>query len=217
VDSNIGEETAELIRSRGGECIFVEADVSKGRDVKKMVGRAVEVYGRIDVMFNNAGVGLYKPLFETTEEDWDRVIDVNLKGAFLGCRSAANQMLKQGGGVIVNTASEIGLVGAKNYSAYCASKGGIIQLTRALAVELADGNIRVNCLCPGVTMTSMLKRSMESTQNPEERRRALEQGVPLKRIADPNEIARGALFLASDDSSFMTGSVMVMDGGATAG
>ena len=143
VDSSIGEETAELIRSRGGECIFVEADVSKSRDVEKMVERAVEVYGRIDVMFNNAGIGLYKPLFETTEEDWDRVIDVNLKGAFLGCKSAANQMLKQGGGVIVNTASEIGLVGAKNYSAYCASKGGVIQLTRALAVELADGNIRV--------------------------------------------------------------------------
>lgn len=216
IDCTQAERTANEIIGSGGEAIFAGADVSKSKDVERMVGRAVQGFGKLDILFNNAGIGMYKPFSETSEEDWDRVIDVNLKGVFLGCKHAVPQMLKQGGGVIVNTASEIGLVGARNYAAYCASKGGVIQLTRALAMELSDEKIRVNCLCPGVTSTPLLERGIRSSPDPEARRASLIDGVPLRRIAKPEEIARGALFLASDDSSFMTGSVLVMDGGATA-
>lgn len=217
VDRVGAEGVVKEIIDSGGEAMFVESDVSRSRDVERMVRMAVEEFGKLDILFNNAGIGMHKPFDETSEDDWDRVIDVNLKGVFLGCKHAVPQMLKQGGGVIVNTASEIGLVGARNYAAYCASKGGVIQLTRALALELSDKKIRVICLCPGVTSTPLLERGIRNSPDPEARRASLIEGVPLRRIATPEEIARGALFLASDDSSFMTGAVLVMDGGATAG
>ena len=190
--------------------------MSSDHDISQAIRGAIDEYGRIDVLYNNAGIGLYKPFLETTEEDWDRVMNVNLKSVYLGCRHAIPLMLDQEGGVIVNTASEIGIVGARNYAAYCASKGGVIQLTRALAVEFGDRNIRVNCLCPGVTLTPMLMRGIEQSPDPDSRRRFLEQEVPLKRIGQPEEIAKGALFLASDDSSFVNGATLVLDGGSTA-
>jgi NAD(P)-dependent dehydrogenase (short-subunit alcohol dehydrogenase family) len=126
------------------------------------------------------------------------------------------EMLKRSGGVIVNTASEIGITGARNYAAYCAAKGGVVQITRALAIEFGDRNIRVNCLCPGVTLTPMLEQGMNRSPDPAVRRRSLEQDVPLKRLGRPEEIAKGALFLACEDSSFMNGATLVIDGGATA-
>jgi NAD(P)-dependent dehydrogenase (short-subunit alcohol dehydrogenase family) len=223
INDEDGRATVDQIKKQGGTALFLEVDVSKSSSVEKMIKELIENFCRIDIIFNNAGISLYKPFSETNEEDWDRVINTNLKGVFLGCKYGVQQMLKQGGGVIINTASEIGLVGAKNYSAYCASKGGVIQLTRALALELADKNIRVNCLCPGTTMTPLLEKSIRTrtatlgVKDAETMRRIVEQKNPLGRIAMPMEIARGALFLASDDSSYINGSTLVIDGGVTAG
>ena len=217
VDVNAaGEDTVKLARGKGAEANFVRADVSKSGDWEKAVKLAVEGYGGIDVLYNNAGIGMYRPFLDTTEEDWDAVINIDLKSVYLGCRHVIPEMIKHGGGVIVNTASEIGISGARNYAAYCAAKGGVVQITRALAIEFGDRNIRVNCLCPGVTLTPMLEQGMKRAQDPAARRRSLEQEVPLKRLGKPEEIAKGALFLASDDSSFMNGATLVIDGGATA-
>ena len=210
------ENTAKQACERGADAVSLKADVSKSGDWEKAVKLAVGKYRRLDVLYNDAGIGMYRPFLETTEEDWDRVLDIDLKSVYLGCRSVIPEMLKQGGGVIVNTASEIGISGARNYAAYCAAKGGIVQITRALALEFGDKNIRVNCLCPGVTLTPMLELGISRAQDPAARRRYLEQEVPLKRIGKPEEIANGALFLASDDSSFMNGATLVIDGGATA-
>jgi NAD(P)-dependent dehydrogenase (short-subunit alcohol dehydrogenase family) len=211
-----GEGMARQARERGAEATFFKADVSKSVDFDATIKLAIQNYGRIDVLYNNAGIGMYRPFLDTSEEDWERVIAVDLKSVFLGCRYAIPEMIKQGGGVIVNTASEIGISGARNYAAYCAAKGGVVQITRALALEFGDRNIRVNCLCPGVTQTQMLEQGIKRAQDPAARRRYLEQEVPMKRIGRPEEIAKGALFLASDDSSFMNGSILVIDGGATA-
>jgi NAD(P)-dependent dehydrogenase (short-subunit alcohol dehydrogenase family) len=210
------EYTVKQVCEKGGDAVSIKADISQSRDWVKAVTLAVESFGRLDVLYNNAGIGMYRPFLETTEEDWDKVLSVDLKSVYLGCRQAVPEMLKQGGGVIVNTASEIGISGARNYAAYCAAKGGVVQITRALALEFGGSNIRVNCLCPGVTLTPMLELGINRAQDPIARRRYLEQEVPLKRIGKPEEIAKGALFLASDDSSFMNGATLVIDGGATA-
>jgi NAD(P)-dependent dehydrogenase (short-subunit alcohol dehydrogenase family) len=214
--SDKGEEIAEQARGLGAEARFVKADVSKAVDWEKAVKYAVADYGGVDVLYNNAGIGMYRPFLETSEEDWDAVIDNDLKSVYLGCKRVIPEMLKRGGGVIINTASEIGISGARNYAAYCAAKGGVVQITRALAIEFGDRNIRVNCLCPGVTLTPMLEQGMNRAADPVARRRSLEQDVPLKRLGKPEEIAKGALFLASNDSSFMNGATLVIDGGATA-
>ncbi len=211
-----GERMARQLRERGAEATFLKADVSKSVDFNAAIKLAIQNYGRLDVLYNNAGIGMYRPFLETSEDDWERIIAVDLKSVFLGCRHAIPEMIRQGGGIIINTASEIGISGARNYAAYCAAKGGVVQITRALALEFGDKNIRVNCLCPGVTQTKMLEQGINKAQDPAARRRYLEQEVPMKRIGKPEEIARGALFLASDESSFMNGSILVIDGGATA-
>ncbi len=210
------ETVAETAKTAGGDARSLRADVSKSGDWDSAVKLAVHSHGRIDVLYNNAGIGLYRPFLDTTEEDWDRVLSVDLKSVYLGCKHVIPEMLVQGGGVIVNTASEIGISGARNYAAYCAAKGGVVQITRALALEFGDRNIRVNCLCPGVTLTPMLEQGIRRATDPDARRKYLEQEVPLKRIGKPEEIAKGALFLASDESSFMNGATLVIDGGATA-
>ena len=211
-----GERMTRQLREKGAEATFLKADISKSVDFNAVIKLAIQNYGRLDVLYNNAGIGMYRPFLETSEEDWERIIAVDLKSVFLGCRHAIPEMIRQGGGIIINTASEIGISGARNYAAYCAAKGGVVQITRALALEFGDKNIRVNCLCPGVTQTKMLEQGINKAQDPTARRRYLEQEVPMKRIGKPEEIARGALFLASDESSFMNGSILVIDGGATA-
>ncbi len=216
VKATEGLETVDKIKEFGGQAIFVEADVARSEDVRRMIEKTVKNFGKLDVLFNNAGISIHKSIQETTEEDWDRVIDTNLKGVFLGCKYAVPQMLKQGEGTILNTASEVGLVGANNLVAYCASKGGVIQFTKALSLDLAAKNIRVNSLCPGITMTPLLKSSIVNSPDPEARKRFLESSAPISRIAEPEEIAKGALFLASNESSFMTGAALVIDGGWTA-
>jgi meso-butanediol dehydrogenase/(S,S)-butanediol dehydrogenase/diacetyl reductase len=211
-----GEEVADQARHIGAEVMFVKADVSKAADWEHAAKAAIDAYGGVDVLYNNAGIGMYRPFLDTSEADWDAVVDNDLKSVFLGCRRVIPEMLRRGGGVIVNTASEIGITGARNYAAYCAAKGGVVQITRALAIEFGDRNIRVNCVCPGVTLTPMLEQGMNRSPDPAARRRSLEQDVPLKRLGKPEEIAKGALFLACDDSSFMNGATLVIDGGATA-
>ncbi|RLG40077.1 MAG: short-chain dehydrogenase [Thermoproteota archaeon] len=209
-----GAEVCKEITERGGEAIFIKVDVSKAKDVAYLIEKTIERYGRLDVLVNNAGIPSSGTVLDITEAEWDRVLDVNLKGAFLCSKYAIPEMMKGGGGVIVNVASVLGLVGGKGEAAYCASKGGLIALTKALALDFAEYKIRVNCICPGSVETPMRQRIMAS-KAPEERR-AAELKIPIKRVARPEEIARAILFLASDESSYMTGSTLVVDGGWTA-
>jgi NAD(P)-dependent dehydrogenase (short-subunit alcohol dehydrogenase family) len=213
-DERGGEEAVAGIRAGGGEASFVKADVSSADDVQRMVQTAVERYARLDVLFNNAGVeGEQASTADCTLENWDRVIAINLKGAFLGMKYAIPQMLKSGGGVIINNASVAGIVGFQGIPAYCASKGGIIQLTKAAALEYAKQNIRVNVICPGVISTPMVDRFVGQS---EEARKALEALEPVGHFGQPEDVARLALFLASDDSAFCTGASFIVDGGFVA-
>ena len=210
-----GEETASIIKKAGGEAIFIKTDVSKAQDVQNMVKAAIDAYGRLDVLYNNAAVqGNVFLTPDVTEELYDKYMDINLKGVWLGMKHAIPEMLSNNrAGSITNVASISALVGQRGLSHYAASKGGIISLTRVTAMEYAAKNIRVNCICPGLVRTpiwdQMEKASPGSLQK-------FVDGVPMQRYAKPEEIAQLALFLASDESSFITGSVIVIDGGATA-
>jgi NAD(P)-dependent dehydrogenase (short-subunit alcohol dehydrogenase family) len=216
-----GNETVKIIKRDGGEAMFVRADVSKAVEVEKMVRAAIEKYGRLDILFNNAGIVLVHKIVDTTEEEWDRVIDTNLKSVFLGSRCAIPEMMKQGGGIIINTSSVFGLIGAPRYAAYCTSKGGIILLTKAMALECAPHKIRVNCICPGSIYTSMQERELAIFSNLHERseKQVLQskiQKIPIGRIGKPEDIANAALYLASEQASFVTGATLVVDGGFSA-
>jgi NAD(P)-dependent dehydrogenase (short-subunit alcohol dehydrogenase family) len=216
VDANkdTARGTVDLIKKNGGEAIFIKADVSKSGEVQNMIKETVKKYGRLDVLYNNAGIeGEQAPTAECSENNFDRVIAVNLKGEFLGMKYGIQQMLKQGGGVMINTSSVAGLVGFSGIPAYCASKGGIIQLTRTAALEYATRNIRVNAICPGLIWTPMIERF--SGKN-EETIKQFSEMEPVKRMGKPEEVAALALFLASDDSSFITGAAVTVDGGYTA-
>jgi len=213
VNQKGGLEVIEAIKRAGGEAIFVTADLSKTNDVKRLVKKAL-VYGKIDVLFNNAGVELVKKLTDTTEKEWDRIIKINLRSVFLCCKYVIPEMIKKGGGVIINNASVAGLVGSFS-TAYSASKGAIIALTKNLALDLAPDNIRVNCICPGAIETPMFHRVLEKQGDPEVVRKERIKSYPMGRFGRPEEVAQTALFLACDESSFMTGAVVVVDGGFT--
>ena len=209
-----GRRVADEIAGGGGAATFVRVDVSQPEDVQAMVRAAVDTYGRLDVLFNNAGVeGEQAPTAECTLENWDRVIAVNLKGVFLGMKYGIAAMLRSGGGSIINNASVAGLVGFASIPAYSASKGGVIQLTKTAALEYAKQGVRVNAICPGVIWTPMVERFIGGR---EETRGALEALEPVGRFGQPEEVARLALFLACDDSSFCTGAPFVVDGGFVA-
>ena len=211
-----GNETARMIKQVGGDAVFVQADVSEEKQIERMVEAGESTFGRIDILFNNAGDNLRKSATELASEEWDRLLTLNLKSVFLGCKHTLPLMMKAGGGSVINTASTFGLIGRPNMPAYCASKGGIIALTRQLALDYARYNIRVNCLCPGPTLTPRLQRQISSAENPELYRANLLASVPIGRLGKPEEIAHAALFLASDESSFVTGTALVVDGGQTA-
>ena len=215
-DEKRGRQTVRTIRRRKGQAAFTKADVSKASDAEKMVRFAVNSYGRLDILFNNAGIaGPDAPIYKLSEEEWNRVLNVNLKGVFLGSRYAVPQMIRQGGGVVINTASELGLVGSPGHPAYSASKGGVIALTKAMAVGLAKHNIRVNCVCPGATDTALLTDFVEKRKKKKELQKIASE-IPMKRLGRPEEIARTVLYLASDDSSYVTGTCILVDGGSTA-
>lgn len=211
-----GEETVAEITATGGEAVFVRVDVAHAAEVERMVSRAVESYGRLDILFNNAGLTLPAMVTETTEELWQKSIDVNLKGVMLGCKYAIPEMQKVGGGVIINTASMLGLVASPRQAPYCAAKGGVILLTKQVAIDFARDNIRVNCICPSEVDTPMHRKFIAESPDPEATKKRLLERIPLNRVAQPEEIATTVLFLASADSSYVTGVALPVDGGLTA-
>lgn len=214
IDIVRGAETMRRIEEIGGEAVFVKADVSVESDVAAMVDRAVQVYGKLDCAFNNAGI--HKQFVSTldfTSSDWDEMLNVNLKSVWLCMKYEIKQMLKQGKGAIVNTSSAAGLVGAPSNPAYPASKHGVVGITKSTALEFARRGIRVNCVCPGPIRTGM-NESLVAT-NPE-MVKMMDQKVPMGRIGEPEEVAAAAIFLCSDEASYITGHALPVDGGIVA-
>lgn len=210
-DRSGGEATAAAIAAAGGTALFLAVDVSDAASVRAMIDTTLARYDQLDVLFNNAGIGgAYAPVGECSEDNFDRIIAVNLKGVFLGMKYGIPALLRSGGGAVINTASVAGLVGARGFPAYSASKGGVIQMTKVAALECATRNVRVNCICPGGVDTPILEMV------PAAHREVIAHTNPMRRLAQPEEIAAMALFLASDDSSFATGGVFVVDGGSSA-
>jgi NAD(P)-dependent dehydrogenase (short-subunit alcohol dehydrogenase family) len=210
-----GERAAAAIKEAGGTAMFVKADVSVAGDVQAMIDSVIDAYGALHVLFNNAGI--FPPddagVVETPEDTWEQVIDVNLRGVWLGCKYGIPALLASGGGSIINTASFVAFMGAATAQiAYTASKGGVLSMTREIAVQYARQGIRANALCPGPIDTPLLSELMS---DPARRQRRMVH-IPMGRLGQPRELAQAALFLASDDSSFMTGSALVVDGGITA-
>jgi len=211
VDVDGAEETADRIRDAGGEATVVETDVSDPDEVEAMVDTAVETYGSLDFAFNNAGIeGESEPAGEHPLDNWEQVIDVNLKGVFLAMRNEIPAMLESGGGSIVNTSSIAGLVAFPNLSPYVASKHGVIGLTKTAAIEYSGEGIRVNAISPGVIDTPMVARSQEDDP---EMMEATKAATPIGRLGQPDEIGDAAVWLCSDDASFVTGETLTIDGG----
>jgi NAD(P)-dependent dehydrogenase (short-subunit alcohol dehydrogenase family) len=210
-----GNETVAAIQAAGGEATFVRSDVSQWDDCAAMVEHATDTYGALHVLYNNAGIFPADDggVLDTPESTWEKVMEINLKGVWLGCRAGIPAMIASGGGSIVNVASFVALMGAATAQiAYTASKGGVLSMTREIAVEYARQGIRANSLCPGPIQTPLLE---ELLSDPERRARRMVH-IPMGRLGRAEELARAALFLASDDASFMTGAQLVVDGGITA-
>jgi NAD(P)-dependent dehydrogenase (short-subunit alcohol dehydrogenase family) len=212
------EETVETIRAQGGCAVAVEANVADADDVRRMVEEIDATYSRLDIVYNNAGVDSRGSVAVADEADWDRCLAVNAKGTFLCSRAAVPLLERSGRGAIVNQGSVAALVGIPNFAAYCAAKGAVVALTRNMAVDLASRGIRVNAICPGTVFTPLMEPMLRARGNGD-----LDKGLalttakyPVGRLGTPEEIARVALFLGSDDSSFLTGSIVTADGGMTA-
>jgi NAD(P)-dependent dehydrogenase (short-subunit alcohol dehydrogenase family) len=211
-DSN-GQETVNLIQGAGGQGLFIKADVSNSTEVQQAVQVIVERFGRIDVLLANAAVQINRPLTETSEEDWDQMISVNLKGAFLCCKHVIPVMRKQKQGCIVICSSGHAFHTYPNYTAYAATKGGLLAFMRAAALDCAPDGIRVNCIIPGATDTPLLRYHLGIC--PEDEQRILSK-IPLGRFATPEDVAKGVRFLASSDASYVTGTWLAVDGGLLA-
>lgn len=211
-----GQAIIEQILTAGGKAVFIRSDVRKMEDCRQAVEETVHKFGRLDILFNNAGVFYPHNIVDCTEEEWDLQIDINLKGAFLMSKFVLPHMIQQGGGVIINNSSGWGIAGGDSAAAYCASKGGVVLLTKAMAIDHGRQGIRVNCVCPGDVDTPMLPEDARLRGLKWEDYLAGCADRPLGRIGMPDEIAKAVLFLASEDSSFMTGAALVVDGGGTA-
>ena len=207
---------AQALQRRGRPALAVDCDVSSEQNVHDLFARVLETFSRVDVLVNAAGFGLAGSVPDTSLADWQQLVGVNLTGVFLCCREAIQAMRKQGGGVIVNVASELAIVGGAEIAAYSATKGAVLQLTRAMAVDHSAEGIRINAVCPGPVETPLLDGLIAATSDPESERECIVQDTLLRRFGRPEEIARAILFLASDDGSFVVGSALVADGGLTA-
>jgi NAD(P)-dependent dehydrogenase (short-subunit alcohol dehydrogenase family) len=213
-----GERVAEQIRTAGGASIFVQTDVRKAKDCRNAVERTLEEYGRLDVLFNNAGTYYANDAVGCTEEEWDDQVDTSLKGTFLMSKYALPDMIARGSGSIINCASGWGLVGGEKAVAYCAAKGGMVVMTKAMALDHGPQGIRVNAVCPGDTDTPMEREDARAQGLSWEEYVARMTGTrPIARMATPEEIARAVLYLASDESSYVTGAALPVDGGGVAG
>jgi NAD(P)-dependent dehydrogenase (short-subunit alcohol dehydrogenase family) len=219
--SHQGNETVKMATATGGNAIFIKTDVSEASDIEKMVDEVITAFGRIDILFNNAGVnleGARKPLVECPEEYWERTMEVNVKGIFLTSKYVIPHMLRNGGGSIINTSSMVGIVGRKERCAYVTSKGGVTLLTKSMAIDYAPNNIRVNCICPAtIEGTDITRKTLAKARKDEDLwQQIILNKIPLGRPGKPEEVAYTALFLASDESSFITGTSLMVDGGYTA-
>jgi len=216
-DQERGETVVQAIQGSGGKAMFIRSDVRVAGDCQQAVEQTLERFGRIDVLFNNAGVFHPKTLPECTEQEWDETIDSSLKGAFLMSKYALPSMIERGSGSIIHTSSGWGILGGDRAAAYCAAKGGLIVMAKAMAIDHGPDGIRVNCVCPGDVQTPMLPDDAEKRGIEWDDYLAGASNRPLGRVGTAEEIARAVLFLASDDSSFVTGEALVVDGGGIAG
>ena len=217
LNETAGRELAETIGAAGGRALFIAADVSRAADCERAVRAVGEEFGALHILFNNAGIIRRASVLELSEADWERVMAVNVKSIFLMSKFAIPLMEKSGGGAIINTASGWGLAGGPRAVAYCASKGAVVLLTKAMAIDHGAQNIRVNCICPGDTDTPMLRNEAQQLGAAPDTFLQEAAQRPLRRVGTPEEIAQAALYLASDAASFVTGTAMVVDGGGLAG
>jgi NAD(P)-dependent dehydrogenase (short-subunit alcohol dehydrogenase family) len=211
--ADVAEATVREIDAGGGTALFVETDIRGEPDCRRIVETALDRFGRLDVLVNNAGIGLLRSVTDSTEAEYDRVLDTNLKGAFFCCKYAIPVMIDAGGGSIINLASVASFVGFEQDPAYCASKGGLLMLTKQLALEYARKKVRVNAICPGFVITPELEHYLNQKDDPAAARREVEDLHPLGRLGTPEDVAYAALYLASDESSWVTGCPLIIDGG----
>jgi NAD(P)-dependent dehydrogenase (short-subunit alcohol dehydrogenase family) len=217
INLQAGKAVAEEIIQTGGHSFVEQADVTQSADCQRVVERTMRQFGAIHVLFNNAGIIRRATVLELSEQDWDQVMAVNVKSIFLMSRQVIPIMAKAGGGSVINTASGWGLAGGVRAAAYCASKGAVVLLTKAMAIDHGPQNVRVNCICPGDTDTGMLRHEAQQLGEREDSFLAESARRPLGRVGKPEEIAQAALYLATDASSFVTGTALVVDGGGLAG